>query len=67
MSIEVNVKDYELLVRLDGSEVVGAHKRSLEVIEDTQTGQVFSTKELDATSVVLTEEEKEYLKNLVNK
>lgn len=67
MAIERQIKDYELLVRFDGDSVVGAHKRSIEVIQDTDTNEVLSAKELDAQPVELTSGEIDSIKAILNK
>lgn len=48
MAISQNFYPYEILFRLAKTgEVSGAHRRDLEVIEDTETGVVYSEKEGD--------------------
>lgn len=54
MSIEVQNLPYEVLFRFneDGS-FKGAHRKDLEIVVNTATGQVYSTKELDPIAVSL--------------
>lgn len=58
MSINKIVQPYEFLVRINDGEISGAHVRRLEVVKDTETGEVFSAKELPAEPIELTEAEK---------
>jgi hypothetical protein len=52
MAIEQVTVPYEILYRLaeDGT-VAGCHRRDLEIIRNTETGQVYSAKELDPQPV----------------
>lgn len=56
--IEVIQQPYEFLVRINDGEVSGAHVRRLEVVKNTETGEVYSEKELPAEPIELTTEEK---------
>lgn len=52
MTIEKRTTPYEILYRLneDGT-VAGAHMRSLEKVVDTDTGEVYSEKELNPVAI----------------
>jgi hypothetical protein len=64
MSVEKIVTPYEVLFRFDVSGVViGAHEKQLEITRDTETGEVYATKELDPVDIT----EKEYLKAALGK
>lgn len=56
--IEVIQQPYEFLVRINNGEISGAHVRRLEVVKNTETGEVYSEKELPAEPIELTAEEK---------
>lgn len=52
MSLQRNVKPYEILFRLTPSgAIAGCHKRELESIIDTTTGELFASKELDPVPI----------------
>lgn len=52
MSIQKKIIPYEILFRLTGDgEVHGCHRRNLEIVTDTETGEIYSAKELDPVSI----------------
>jgi len=64
MSVEIIAVPYEVLFRFDASGVViGAHEKQIEITRNTETGQVYATKELDPVDIT----EKEYLKAALGK
>jgi hypothetical protein len=64
MSVEKITAPYEILFRFDASGVVvGAHEKQIEITRDTDTGEVYATKELDPVDIT----EKEYLKAALGK
>lgn len=53
MSIEKQIKPYEILIRLDDAGAVsGCHRRDLEIVINTETGEVYSSKERDPQPIV---------------
>jgi hypothetical protein len=64
MAVEKIISPYEVLFRFDVSGVVvGAHEKQLEITRDTETGEVYATKELDPVDI----SEKDYLKAALGK
>jgi len=64
MSVEIIAVPYEILFRFDASGVVvGAHEKQLEITRNTETGQVYATKELEPVDIT----EKDYLKAALGK
>jgi hypothetical protein len=64
MSVEIIAVPYEVLFRFDASGVViGAHEKQIEITRNTETGQVYATKELDPLDIT----EKDYLKAALGK
>ena len=52
MPIEKKIIPYEILFRLsEAGAVQGCHRRNLEMIADSETGEVYSAKELDPESI----------------
>jgi len=64
MSVEIIAVPYEILFRFDASgAIVGAHEKQLEITRNTETGQVYATKELEPVGIT----EKDYLKAALGK
>lgn len=61
--IEKKEIPYEFLVRINVGEISGAHVRRLEVVKDSETGEVYSAKEMPAQAIELTESELNMIKS----
>ena len=55
--IDKIIEPYEFLVRINNGEVSGAHVKRLEKVVNTETGEVYSERELDVEPIELTQDE----------
>lgn len=60
--IDKIVEPYEFLVRINNGEASGAHVKRLEKVINTETGEVYSEKELDVEPIELTQDEVNMIK-----